>query len=437
MDRPEARRPIGARQQDPGSAGVPLRGALPRRRSREAGTSGTGARHRIEGGPTTPAGIPVVSLSAPVPVRDAFATDRLPIVGGPMDPGAGQVDTPFILPNNGPDTDKLPIVGADFPAPEPADAQGEWESSTSARSASTWPASSWFDSARAETTRPEATRQESERTESAAEPGRHRSARPGSARQEPTWTESARPEPESSWSESAATVPARQEAAATPTESPAAPVGAGDGWSDRYTAEWEPRPAPDYNGDDEVFARMIDRSKRRRTPRWAAPLAASVAGAVLIGVGYFQFGGPAPASTSASTTLSTVAAPAPGVGHCPSEQVGSLVRGNGPGGTDSGVSAIMAFQHAYYVARSGDQARTLVAGDAALPTGAQIQSGIDTIPVGTTHCLDITPGAFAGQYFVTITEYRPDEVPIVYNPQLVGTTKVGAKTLITSIGPVR
>ncbi len=182
---------------------------------------------------------------------------------------------------------------------------------------------------------------------------------------------------------------------------------------------------------------MIDRSKRRRTPRWVAPLAASVAGAVLIGVGYFQFGGPAPASTSASTTLSTVAAPAPGVGHCPSEQVGSLVRGNGPGGTDSGVSAIMAFQHAYYVARSGDQARTLVAGDAALPTGAQIQSGIDTIPVGTTHCLDITPGAFAGQYFVTITEYRPDEVPIVYNPQLVGTTKVGAKTLITSIGPVR
>ncbi|KAF0847261.1 hypothetical protein [Nocardia caishijiensis] len=422
MDRPEARRPTGARQHDPGSAGVPLRGALPRRRSREAGASGTGARHRIEGGPITPAGIPVVSLSAPVPARDAYATDRLPIVGGPLDPGAGRVDTPFTLANNGPDTDKLPIVSADAPPPE-APAPDEWASSEPpAPTGSVWPTSSWFEPHRPETAR-HAAASDTDRPEPVRSATRRRESTP--------------PQQEPARAESGSTRPNIGAATAAASESATPPASADTGWSDRYTADWEPRPAPDYNGDDEVFARMIDRSKRRRAPRWVAPLAASVAGAILIGIGYFQFGGPAPESTSSSTTLATVAAPAPAVGQCPTEQIGGLVRGNGPGGTDSGVSAILAFQHAYYVARSGDQARTLVAGDAALPTGAQIQSGIDTIPVGTTHCLDITPGAFAGQYLVTITEYRPDEVPIVYNPQLVGTTKVGAKTLITSIGPVR
>ncbi|MFE6921525.1 hypothetical protein ACFVAV_10810 [Nocardia sp. NPDC057663] len=212
-------------------------------------------------------------------------------------------------------------------------------------------------------------------------------------------------------------------------------------WVDWVTAEPEsaPRPAPDYSGDDEVFARMIDRSRRRgRPPRWVAPLAASIAGALLIGGGYYQLRGPAPESAAASTLIEPApTSAAPVVGDCPAEQVGSKIQGNGPGGTENGVAAILAFQHAYYVARSGDQARTLVSGDAALPSGTAIQAGIDTIPVGTTHCLSITPAAFAGQYFVVITEFRPESVPIIYNPQLVGTAKVGGKTLITSIGPVR
>lgn len=358
MDRPDAHRPIGARQHDPGSAGVPFTAAASARRSRDLGAprprrltetrSTTGARHRVEGGPITPAGIPVISLSAidhaaETTPEDGYATDRLPVVGGPFDPGARHaapdLDAAPVTalaieePMNGPDTDKLPIVTADSPAP---DYRAEWE---------------------------------------------------------------------------------------------------------QWVAPSPSLPAPDYNGDDEVFARMIDRSKRRRAPRWVAPLAASVAGAVLIGGAYFQFAGPAPESTAASTTIEpgapTPASPVPVAGQCPTEQVDGRVTGNGAGGTDSGISAILAFQHAYYVARSGDQARTLVARDAALPSGAEIQSGIDTIPVGTTHCLEITPGAFAGQYYVVITEFRPDAVPIIYNPQLVGTTEVGGKTLITSIGPVR
>ncbi|MEU3013140.1 hypothetical protein [Nocardia asteroides] len=357
MDRPDAHRPIGARQQDPGSAGVPFTAAGSRRPGRDLGAprprrlteqSGpqpvTGPRHRIAGGPTTPAGIPVISLSAvhatepearPAPLRslapaDNYATDRLPIVGGPFDPGARHA---LPEPDNGPSTDKLPIITPDTPAPVIAGTWADWVAATA--------------------------------------------------------------EPE--------------------------------------------RPAPDYGGDDEVFARMIDRSRRRRRPpRWAAPLAASVAGALLIGGGYYQLRGPAPESAAASTPIEPApTGTVPVAGSCPPEQVGSKIQGNGPGGTENGVAAILAFQHAYYVARSGDQARTLVSGDAALPSGTAIQAGIDTIPLGTTHCLSITPAAFAGQYFVVITEFRPDSAPIIYNPQLVGTAKVGGKYLITSIGPVR
>ncbi|WP_280405007.1 hypothetical protein [Nocardia brasiliensis] len=60
---------------------------------------------------------------------------------------------------------------------------------------------------------------------------------------------------------------------------------------------------------------------------------------------------------------------------------------------------------------------------------------IDTIPAGTTYCVAITPGAFAGQYMVVVTENRPGRTPVTYNPQLVTTTKDGARTLISAISP--
>ncbi|MBC7302467.1 MAG: hypothetical protein H5T78_16180, partial [Nocardia sp.] len=81
-----------------------------------------------------------------------------------------------------------------------------------------------------------------------------------------------------------------------------------------------------------------------------------------------------------------------------------------------------------------DEARTLLTADAAAPSAAAIQAGIDSTPVGTTHCVEITPGAFAGQYLVKITAFRPDSAPSTYTPQLVGTAQIGTKTLITSFG---
>lgn len=172
----------------------------------------------------------------------------------------------------------------------------------------------------------------------------------------------------------------------------------------------------------------------------ALPVLLGTAGAAaLAAAAYVQFaviGGdeaPPPVTAAPATTASAAPAADP---HCPAERTGSTVQGNGSGGADSGPEAIFGFQHAYYVARSGEQARTLVAPDAAVPPAPDIQRGIDTIPAGTTHCVRITPGAFVGQYTVVVIEHRPGSAPLAYNPQLVTTMRIGNRTLITGIGPM-
>ncbi|MFG1770324.1 hypothetical protein ACGFIX_12185 [Nocardia salmonicida] len=429
MDRPDAHRPIGARQHDPGSAGAPLAAVTPIRRSRDLGARPrrlseqptSGARHRIEGGPTTPAGIPVVSAAAirdaeagRVVPADATVTDRLPVVGGKFDPGARHrlPDTPFSIGDNGPDTDELPILTSSTPGWATLD----------------HPTPSYN---AAVTQHPRSIPED-------------RGANTFPPRPAPDYrgTDTFPPRPASDY-RGADTFPPRPAPDYRGTDTfpprPAPDYPDTDAFSAHATAEDrggddEPsRTAPDYNGDDAVFARMIDRSKRRRVPRWVAPLVASVAGAVLLGGTYVQLRGPAPTSTAASTPLAPSSV-SPVTAECPTEQIGAMSRGNGAGGTESGVAAILAFQYAYYVARSGDQARTLVAADAVAPSAAAIQAGIDSTPVGTTHCVEITPGAFADQYLVKITAFRPDSAPSTYTPQLVGTAEVGNKTLITSFG---
>ncbi|WP_328396891.1 hypothetical protein [Nocardia sp. NBC_00416] len=215
-------------------------------------------------------------------------------------------------------------------------------------------------------------------------------------------------------------------------------------------------PAPDSADSTPAGAR--ERLRRRLTPpdpaapapdrstesapgrnRWV-PALLGIAGAGALGAAaYVQFavvGGDEahpPAAAAPSATAPATAVPDQ---NCPAERVGNTVQGNDPGGADSGPAAIFGFQHAYYVTRSGEQARALVAPDAAVPSAADIQRGIDTIPIGTTHCVRIAPGAFVGQYTVSITEYQPGSAPLSYNPQLVTAMRIGDRTLITGIGPM-
>ncbi|GAJ84649.1 hypothetical protein NBRGN_078_00110 [Nocardia brasiliensis NBRC 14402] len=214
--------------------------------------------------------------------------------------------------------------------------------------------------------------------------------------------------------------------------------GAYSDWMDRLP-EPEPEPAyePGYQSGyfEDEFSGLIDRSRGRRSAkRWLIPALGVVVAGALAAVAFVVFGGNSAPDTAAAPTQTLVPAAAPGA-PCEAERVGNRIKGNDPGGFDSGPAAIFAFQHAYYVARSGAEVRAATTPDAAVESAEAIQRGIDTIPVGTTYCVAITPGAFAGQYMVVVTENRPGRTPVTYNPQLVTTTKDGARTLISAISP--
>ncbi|MBF6209462.1 hypothetical protein IU433_20870 [Nocardia puris] len=117
---------------------------------------------------------------------------------------------------------------------------------------------------------------------------------------------------------------------------------------------------------------------------------------------------------------------------CQAERRDRIVRSAESGGTHSGPDAILAFQYAYYVERSGERARAVVAPDAPISPAPLIQRGIDSVPAGTTHCVRI---ATVGEhtYSVEVTEYRPGGAPATYNKQTVTTAVIGGRTLITGI----
>ncbi|WP_280400447.1 hypothetical protein [Nocardia carnea] len=118
--------------------------------------------------------------------------------------------------------------------------------------------------------------------------------------------------------------------------------------------------------------------------------------------------------------------------RCPDERTGSVVRGAGAGGTDSGPAAILRFQYAYYVHRSGAVAHEVVAPGAAVSPAEVIQAGIDSVAPGTGHCVRIVAVA-DGRYSVEVTEYRPGGAPATYSRQTVTTAVIDGRTLITGI----
>ncbi|MBF6171067.1 hypothetical protein [Nocardia blacklockiae] len=140
---------------------------------------------------------------------------------------------------------------------------------------------------------------------------------------------------------------------------------------------------------------------------------------------------------------------------CLQRPVGDEVSGTGPGGSGSGPDAILAFEHAYYVDRSG-RAATAVVAEAATTTGRDgarrpltgdlIQAGIDRLPTGTRYCVRIRPAVGPGhgpeqRWHVLLTQQQPPLGP--HQPaagtdqenfaQLVTTRRGDDLTLITAI----
>jgi len=215
---------------------------------------------------------------------------------------------------------------------------------------------------------------------------------------------------------------------ATPTntaDSVAAPT------SNAESAAAQPSTAPTLQSPPPwLIADSPKAAKRRRPTRTlaAATLTAIAAGGVAVAV----------TNSEPATADPATAAPAPAAAQswCPPSHDGDTVTGNGPGGQEDGPSAILAFDHAYYVLRSGEQARAVVAPDATTVSSAEvIQAAIDTaIPPGTEHCLTIVADPVeVERYRVTLTERRADSAQETYQ-QVVTTAVQGGRHVITSIG---
>ncbi|MFG1770062.1 hypothetical protein ACGFIX_10870 [Nocardia salmonicida] len=213
------------------------------------------------------------------------------------------------------------------------------------------------------------------------------------------------------------------------------------GPDDDYDAELVQFPWPEAAADEYDDARVLEpsgalRASRKRQRAWVV-LVVSVLVLVLAATGVFflLFGrGEGDTAGHAAPPLHFTAGnlTADLAGSCPTERTDIVVRSAEAGGTGSGPDAVLAFQYAYYVTRSGEQARAVATPDADVSPAAVIQRGIDTIPVGTTHCVRITTVA-ADRYTVEVTEFRPAGAPATYTKQSVRTALVGDRTLITGI----
>ncbi|MBT2270030.1 hypothetical protein [Rhodococcus qingshengii] len=122
--------------------------------------------------------------------------------------------------------------------------------------------------------------------------------------------------------------------------------------------------------------------------------------------------------TDTSETAPTLDVTPPALGAAaPTTETDPAACRTDPGDQKSGAGVIAAFEHAYYVTRSGTAVRELTTPDSSLPAKEKIQAGIDTVPTGTTHCVRITPIS-AGIYTVALSEMRPGQPPAQF-PQTI------------------
>ncbi|MCD2109382.1 hypothetical protein O4214_30430 [Rhodococcus erythropolis] len=135
--------------------------------------------------------------------------------------------------------------------------------------------------------------------------------------------------------------------------------------------------------------------------------------------------------TDTSETAPTLDVTPPALASAPTTETDATACRTDPGDQKSGPGVIAAFEHAYYVTRSGTAVRALTTPDSSLPAKEKIQAGIDTVPTGTTHCVRITPIA-AGIYSVALTEMRPGQPPAQF-PQTITAKELDGRWFVDVI----
>lgn len=197
--------------------------------------------------------------------------------------------------------------------------------------------------------------------------------------------------------------------------------------------------APGRRGNRSAPERLTSRKPARtmhvRIGRKSTVAAAIAATAVaVVGWGVLQLNESttttpaAPPTAALAPTLTE--APEPAESPTSGTDVGDQCRSD-RGDQKSGAGVIAAFEHAYYVARSGLAARALAAPDSPLPAAEKIQAGIDTVPVGTNYCLRTIPIA-ESHYSVVLSEMRPGQ-PATQFTQTITTKHVDGRWFVDVI----
>ncbi|MEV0111120.1 hypothetical protein AB0H42_33015 [Nocardia sp. NPDC050799] len=122
---------------------------------------------------------------------------------------------------------------------------------------------------------------------------------------------------------------------------------------------------------------------------------------------------------------------------CPQVRTPERISGTGPGGTVDGPDAILAFHHAYYALRSASAARAVVTIDAQVPSAADIQAGIDSLPADTRYCVHVAPAPYttAGQqrWCAELAQQYPGAPETILRQAVTTRTDGDGRALITAI----
>lgn len=132
------------------------------------------------------------------------------------------------------------------------------------------------------------------------------------------------------------------------------------------------------------------------------------------------------ATTSASATTSVSLA-----AGCVPTSSDRIFTTDAAGGRASAQQVIAELNYAYYVLRNGAAVAALY--DPALRMDpVALQAAIDSTPIGTTHCVTVTPGGYPGVSAVELTETRPGDPPTIIR-QTIETKDAGGTYMITAV----
>lgn len=146
------------------------------------------------------------------------------------------------------------------------------------------------------------------------------------------------------------------------------------------------------------------------------------------------------AGSSATTTPDTTsAAPLPGAPDawaapgCVDGADGDTITGTQPGGHDSPAAVVQWIEHSYYVARDAGRLRQVVDPAGKVHSAHAIQRGINSVPLGTTYCLSVSPGSDSDHWNASIEEVRPGTQPATWRQVMTVRQDDNGGYLVTDI----